>query len=193
MSESILVVKTELLNGYIKGKNGLIRGCDKEILDVVDSEHEFRPRPEMEEDPSYRQIIPYVVLTRGDEVLVLRRLKKGGEKRLHGLLSIGVGGHINPVDEAGRGEVLMRGLRREVSEEVEIESELSLEPVGVINEETNEVGSVHLGFMFRMEVSGEVRVRETEKLEGLWVKKSELASLREQMEGWSKIAMEAIV
>ena len=47
--------------------------------------------------------------------------------------------------------------------------------------------------MFRMEVSGEVRVRETEKLEGLWVKKSELASLREQMEGWSKIAMEAIV
>ena len=193
MSESILVVKTELLNGYIKGKNGLIRGCDKERLAVVDSEHEFRPRPEMEEDPSYRQIIPYVVLTRGDEVLVLRRLKKGGEKRLHGLLSIGVGGHINPVDEAGRGEVLMRGLRREVSEEVEIESELSLEPVGVINEETNEVGSVHLGFMFRMEVSGEVRVRETEKLEGLWVKKSELASLREQMEGWSKIAMEAIV
>ena len=108
-------------------------------------------------------------------------------------MSIGVGGHINPVDEAGRGEVLMRGLRREVSEEVEIGSELSLEPVGVINEETNEVGSVHLGFMFRMEVSGEVRVRETEKLEGLWVKKSELASLREQMEGWSKIAMEAIV
>lgn len=193
VSESILVVKTELLNGYIKGKNGLIRGCDKEILAVVDSEHEFRPRPEMEEDPSYRQIIPYVVLTRGDEVLVLRRLKKGGEKRLHGLLSIGVGGHINPVDEAGRGEVLMRGLRREVSEEVEIGSELSLEPVGVINEETNEVGSVHLGFMFRMEVSGEVRVRETEKIEGLWVKKSELASLREQMEGWSKIAMEAIV
>ena len=103
VSESILVVKTELLNGYIKGKNGLIRGCDKEILAFVDSEHEVRPRPEMEEDPSYRQIIPYVVLTRGDEVLVLRRLKKGGEKRLHGLLSIGVGGHINPVDEAGRG------------------------------------------------------------------------------------------
>lgn len=193
MSESILVVKTEYLAPYIAGKNGLIRGHDAEILDIVTARHEFRPRPEMEEDPSYRQIIPYVVLTRGDEVLVLRRLKKGGEKRLHGLLSIGVGGHINPVDEAGRGEVLMRGLRREVSEEVEIESELSLEPVGVINEETNEVGSVHLGFMFRMEVSGEVRVRETEKLEGLWVKKSELASLREQMEGWSKIAMEAIV
>lgn len=193
MSESILVVKTELLNDYIKGKNGLILGCDRQILDIVNAHHEFRPRPEMEEDPSYRQIIPYVVLTRGDEVLVLRRLKKGGEKRLHGLLSIGVGGHINPVDEAGRGETLMRGLRREVDEEVEVEHELSLEPVGVINEETNEVGSVHLGFMFRMEVEGEASVRETEKLEGLWVKKTELAALREQMEGWSKIAMEAIV
>lgn len=147
----------------------------------------------MEEDPSYRQIIPYVVLTRGDEVLVLRRLKKGGEKRLHGLLSIGVGGHINPVDEAERDETLMRGLRREVDEEVEVERALSLEPVGVINEETNEVGSVHLGFMFRMEVEGGVRVRETEKLEGMWVEKTQLASLREQMEGWSKIAMEAII
>ena len=176
MSESILVVKTGLLAGIISGKNGLIRGRDAEILDIVNEHHEFRPRPEMEEDPSYRQIIPYVVLT-----------------RLHGLLSIGVGGHINPVDEAGRGEALMRGLRREVEEEVEVERELSLVPVGVINEETNEVGSVHLGFMFRMEVAGEVRVRETEKLEGLWVPKSELPALREQLEGWSKIAMEAIV
>lgn len=193
MSESILVVKTGLLAGIISGKNGLIRGRDAEILDIVNEHHEFRPRPEMEEDPSYRQIIPYVVLTRGEEVFVLRRLKKGGEKRLHGLLSIGVGGHINPVDEAGRGEALMRGLRREVEEEVEVERELSLVPVGVINEETNEVGSVHLGFMFRMEVTGEVRVRETEKLEGLWVPKSELPALREQLEGWSKTAMEAIV
>ena len=90
-------------------------------------------------------------------------------------------------------EQIMRGLRREVEEEVEVERELSLVPVGVINEETNEVGSVHLGFMFRMEVAGEVRVRETEKLEGLWVPKSELPALREQLEGWSKIAMEAIV
>ena len=97
------------------------------------------------------------------------------------------------MDEAGRGDALMRGLRREVEEEVEVERELSLVPVGVINEETNEVGSVHLGFMFRMEVAGEVRVRETEKLEGLWVPKSELPALREQLEGWSKIAMEAIV
>lgn len=87
----------------------------------------------------------------------------------------------------------MRGLRREVEEEVELERELSLTPVGVINEETNAVGSVHLGFMFTMEVAGEVRVRETEKLEGFWVKKSELPALAEQLEGWSKIAMEAIV
>ena len=65
--------------------------------------------------------------------------------------------------------------------------------MGVINEETNEVGSVHLGFMFRMEVEGGVRGRETEKLAGMWVEKTQLASLREQMEGWSKIAMEAII
>lgn len=107
MSESILVVKTGLLAGIISGKNGLIRGRDAEILDIVNEHHEFRPRPEMEEDPSYRQIIPYVVLTRGEEVFVLRRLKKGGEKRLHGLLSIGVGGISTPWTRRGAARRLM--------------------------------------------------------------------------------------
>ena len=125
MSESILVVKTELLNGYIKGKNGLIRGCDKEILALWDSEHEFRPRPEMEGGPLLPADHPLRRPDAGRRGPGAPPAQEGREKRLHGLLSTGVGGHINPVDEAGRGEVLMRGLRREVSEEVEIESELA--------------------------------------------------------------------
>ncbi len=103
-----------------------------------------------------------------------RRLKKGGEARLHGLMSIGVGGHINPVDDVDRENVLLRGLERELDEEVEIEHRGGLHPVGFINDDTNGVGSVHLGLCYTLPVEGEVRVRETEKLEGGWTTAAEL-------------------
>lgn len=191
MSESILVVKTEYLTPFIGGKNGLITGCEKEIVDIILKHHEFLPRPEMEEDPSYKQIIPYVTIVRGDCVFATRRLDKGGEKRLHGLLSLGVGGHINPVDGDG-GDVLMGGLMREVHEEVSIEKAGVLTPRGVINDDSNGVGSVHLGFFYTLTAEGEVTVRETEKLAGEWIKRSSLAQYRESMETWSQIVTEAL-
>ncbi|NCB51795.1 MAG: NUDIX domain-containing protein [Clostridia bacterium] len=191
MTENILVVKTKKLAPYIAGKNGLITGSDKEILHIITAEHEFIPRPEAEEDPGYKQIIPYVVMRRGNEVFLLRRLKKGGEKRLHGLLSLGVGGHINPVD-GDDGDVLMRGLRREVDEEVAVGKALSLTPHGVINDDSNGVGSVHLGFFFTMEVEGDISVRETEKLAGEWMAMDELKTLKNEMETWSQIVLEAL-
>ncbi|HBR08365.1 MAG TPA: hypothetical protein DD735_05640, partial [Clostridiales bacterium] len=113
MTEKILVVKTEKLTPHLAGRNGLIPGADSQIMALIAGDHEFIPRPDAEQDPGYKQIIPYVALVRGDEAFLLRRLKKGGEKRLHGMLSLGVGGHINPVDGDGA-EVMMRGLRREV-------------------------------------------------------------------------------
>lgn len=191
MAENILVVKTEKLAPWIAGKNGLITGSDAEILNTVMSEYQFVPRPEAEEDPGYKQIIPYVVLLRGDEAFLLRRLKKGNEKRLHGLLSLGVGGHINPADGDGK-DVLMRGLRREVDEEVSVEKELGLTPRGVINDDSNGVGSVHLGFLFTMRVAGDVTVRESEKLAGEWVKLEKLKDYRDDMETWSRIVLEAL-
>lgn len=193
MSESILVVKRKFLDQHIAGKNGLISGVGDQIVDIISEHYEFLPRPQMEEDPRYKQIIPYVALRRGEDIYVLRRLKKGGEARLHGLLSIGVGGHINPVDEATGADVLLQGMRRELDEEVNIEHEIAIRPLGVINDDTNAVGSVHLCFLFELEVEGEVTVRETEKLAGEWVSKTELQKLKEQMETWSQIAMEVII
>jgi predicted NUDIX family phosphoesterase len=191
MAEHILVVKTEKLAPWIAGKNGLITGSDAEILSTVMSEYQFVPRPEAEEDPGYKQIIPYVVLLRGDETFLLRRLKKGNEKRLHGMLSLGVGGHINPADGDGK-DVLMQGLRREVDEEVAVEKELGLTPRGVINDDSNGVGSVHLGFFFTMRVAGDVTVRESEKLAGEWVRIEDLKNYRDDMETWSQIILEAL-
>lgn len=188
----ILVVRTDSLSPWIEGRFGLITGCGDEILAHVEANHEFLPRPDMELDPSYRQIIPYVAVTRGDEVFATRRLNAGGEARLHGKLSLGVGGHIERVDDDTSEGILMRALEREVAEEIAVENIVSLTPLGVINENGDEVSRVHLGFLFRMEVTGDVAVRETEKLEGQWLKLSELHDYDAQFEGWSRIAAEAI-
>lgn len=192
MSESILVVRREYLAPYLTEDFGLITEGVEEIVRVIEAHHEFRPRPEMETDPAYKQIIPYVLVTRGAEVFVMQRLKRGGEQRLHGQLSLGVGGHINPVDDTAGHGALMAGLRREVDEEVAVERAASLTPLGVINNDRDEVGRVHLGFLFRLEAEGAVTVRETEKLSGSFMPIAALPALRDKMEGWSQIALEVL-
>ena len=174
--EDVLVVKTEKLKDYIHGRVGLLTDKREAMLDIIIHEHEFIPRPAAEEDPSYRQIIPYVVLLQEGRVFTTRRLNKGGEARLHGKISVGIGGHINPVDELDPERVLMRGLERELHEEVAIEMMGELVPQGVINDDTNSVGSVHLGLCFTMEVAGNVSVNETDKLTGAWMTPEELSA-----------------
>ena len=188
--EKILVVPTETLKPYLTEK-GLIRGRERELYDIVERDHRFLPRPEAEEDPGFKQIIAYITLCRGNEVFCTRRLKKGGEARLHGLLSLGVGGHVNSSDDDSRAGVFDRGLRRELAEEVCLTGAGELVPRGVINDDTNAVGRVHLGFFFTLEVAS-AAVRETEKLEGLWVGRSQLPALREQLETWSQIVAAAL-
>ncbi|NLC72168.1 MAG: NUDIX domain-containing protein [Ruminococcaceae bacterium] len=191
MDEKILVIKTELIKPYICGINGLITKSIDEITSLIENNYEFIYRSKAENDPSYKQIIPYVVLIRENEVFTTRRLNKGGEERLHGLLSIGIGGHINPVDTEPGESMLMQGLRREVEEEVYIEESKKLSPIGIINDDSNAVGSVHLGFLFTLNVQGNVEVRETEKLKGAWMTREQIKS-EGNMETWTEIALKAI-
>lgn len=190
MTEQVLVVKREKIEQYISGRNGLIRDNTEKLLDIIMNEHEFMPRPEAEERPDHKQIIPYVILRQGDKVFVTRRLNKGGEARLHGKISIGVGGHINPADEEGN--LLMCGLWREIHEEVQLNKHGELVSCGFINDDSNSVGSVHLGACFTLRVEGDVSVRETEKLEGLWMTLPELKSNYDNMETWTQIALEVL-
>lgn len=188
--EYVLSVKTELLEPYLT-KNGLITGSERVITQLVLEHHEFLPRPQAEEDPSYRQVIPYIVICRGGEVFATRRLNKGGESRLHGLISLGVGGHIDRAEDGDGDDVLMRGLIRELREEVDMDDVGTLEFRGIINDASNDVGSVHLGFFYTLDTRGEVRVKETEKLEGMWLSRSQLPELLSSMETWSQIVTQA--
>jgi len=190
--EQVLTVKRELVAQYIP-ETGISAENAREVVDIILKHPEFLPRPQAEDDPSHKQIIPYVVLCRGNEVFATRRLKKGGETRLHGLISLGVGGHINAESDAPEDDILYHGLHREIDEEVIISKRGALTPRGLINDDTNEVGKFHLGMFFTLEVEGEVAVRETEKLEGFWLRRDQLAEKAPEMETWSQLVVGALL
>lgn len=185
--EYVLAIQTALLANDIH-ENGIITTNCNHITACIRENAVFLPRPEAETSLTHKQIISYVIIRRGDEIFSTRRLGKGGESRLHGLISLGIGGHINPVDEDG--DILEHGMRRELEEEVAISTEpLSLIPVGFINDDSNEVGRVHLGLLSVMDVPMhcEVTVRETEKLVGHWLPSASLPTLTSEMETWSQM------
>src|ERR671930_1451454 len=110
--------------------------------EVIRTRSFFMPRAEVEEDPTYQQIIPYVVFRHGDRYLLTKRLRASTEKRLRQLYSLGVGGHINPEDLSG-GDPISDGMRREWQEEVVYEGSLSAALLGLLNDESSPVSKVH--------------------------------------------------
>ncbi len=158
----------------------------------------FVERTVAERTPAWKQIIPYTIVQCGERILLTRRTKNGGEARLHDKHSIGIGGHINPVDlEDGprAGELrnpLPAGARREIGEELEVRGASELRPVGVLNDDSNSVGAVHVGVVHVLRVEGTVEVREREQLEGRLVTPGELRELAERganLETWTKLLL----
>jgi predicted NUDIX family phosphoesterase len=149
----------------------------------------FMPRALAEEDPSFKQLIPYVVVRDGPRVFMTERTTAGGDTRLHGKASIGVGGHLNPVDRGQ--DPLMDGLRREWSEELETDWEPEFRLVGLLNDDGNSVGAVHVGVVFTVEADGrEVSVREHDKLVGRWATLDEVRAVWDRLETWSQLVVE---
>ncbi|HEX3266248.1 MAG TPA: hypothetical protein VHR16_11325 [Candidatus Limnocylindrales bacterium] len=153
---------------------------------LVAREGEFRPRPAMEVDRSWKQVIPYLVLRDGERYFLMRRTKAGGDARLHDRHSIGVGGHLNPGDRD-----LAGGLRREWREEVRADFEPEFQLIGLLNDDSTDVGSVHVGAVYVAEAAGRpVVIRETEKLEGRFATREEVAEVVDRMETWSALVFE---
>lgn len=151
-------------------------------------EGEFRPRAQVEEDEGWRQIIPYAVIQRGGELLVVERLKAGSEARLHRRLSLGLGGHISPIDTEGAGDVIEVALNRELREELYIGAFFA-EAVGLIHRADDPVSRVHTGVLYRVRSPGPVRVRETTKLAGGFASAEEIGNRFDQLEAWSQAAL----
>ncbi|CAM3978787.1 NUDIX domain-containing protein [Staphylococcus xylosus] len=197
--EMITVVPRKILfndeenkfNGFLD--ENTVKG--QEIFDTL-SEFEVKRRGDMEEDPTFKQLISYCILeNENDELLVYERLSGGGEARLHGQSSIGVGGHMNDVKGAESiNEVLRVNAQRELEEEVGLSESKSqnLAYIGFINDDTNEVGEVHLGVVFKIHVnSNDVQAMETDTLRIKWVDQSKIEDY-DEFETWSALILQAI-
>ena len=183
--ELVLVVPRRILMpdpGWHGIRADLMSGGEFEA--VVANHGEFRPRGGMERDRSWKQVIPYLVLRDGPRYFLMRRTKAGGDARLHDLWTIGVGGHLNP----GDGD-LAGGLRREWREEVRAPFEPEFELIGLINDDTTDVGSVHVGAVYVADARGrDVTILETEKLSGVFADPDAVARVVDRMESWSALA-----
>ncbi len=185
MSEDVLVLRSSDLNI----PEGLIYLEEKEAVSLL-KEGFFLDRSVAEGDERFRQVIPYVVLLEDGKVLLVRRTERQGEKRLHGLYSIGIGGHVRKEDGRDPVEAFWHGLWRELEEEVDVNLE-RLDFIGLINDLSSEVSRVHLGFLFIGE--GKIRgIREEEMFEWWIVKVEDLENYSERMEGWSRLALEGL-
>jgi predicted NUDIX family phosphoesterase len=153
------------------------------LLEAIATRGEFRPRDDVEDDPSFKQVIPYLVLRDGDRVFLMKRTKAGADERLHERYSIGVGGHVNPDDGGVAG-----GLVREWSEEIAADFTPDFVPVGLLNDDDNAVGAVHLGLVYAADAGGRpVAIRETHKLAGEFATFAAVAEVEEKLETWSAL------
>lgn len=151
----------------------------------------YLDRAAAEDDPSHKQLIPYVVVRDGPAVFLMHRTDAGGDPRLHGRASIGVGGHLNPVDDGE--DALLAGLRREWAEELVADWEPEFRLRGLLNDDSNPVGSVHLGIVFEVDAAGRaVDVRERDKLVGAFADADALAASWDRLETWSRLVAEAL-
>jgi predicted NUDIX family phosphoesterase len=153
---------------------------------IVAREGQFRPRAEVEVDRAWKQVIPYLVLRDGPRYFLMQRTRAGGDSRLHDRWSIGVGGHLNP----GDGD-LAGGLRREWREELLADFEPEFELLGLLNDDSTDVGSVHLGAVYQADARGlPVSIRETDKLSGSFAEPDDVAAVVDRMETWSALIFE---
>ena len=156
----------------------------------------FFPRAQAENDPTYKQIIPYVLLAFKNKVLYYVRGKKAGEQRLVAKGSIGIGGHMNETDEslfALDEQAYRTGVEREVNEEIKIDTQFEDRIVALLNDDATEVGRVHLGIVHIFHLAEQkVEKREAMITNLSFLTRAELMARRESLESWSQICVDSL-
>jgi predicted NUDIX family phosphoesterase len=205
MEELVFAIPTD---GFWKlltyKKKGIIKG-NSEVLRRIVQNGLFLRRSELEEDPSFKQIIPYAIISnkeperggvrQNQSFYLFRRTSGQKENRLHNKFSLGVGGHMNPSGSMESIEqYLIDELKRELYEEVKLLNGCFIEGIefiGFINDDTIPVGRVHIGLLYNIHVSNkEVYVKETDKMTADWIDKTNLAEFYKGMESWTKITFD---
>ncbi len=198
--EMVLCVPTESLYAAIGTWRGLRKDAS-ELWRPIARKSTFRPRSEVEDNPSYKQLISYTLFVSDKRIFVMKRLNAQGEERLHGRLSVGVGGHMNPVPEIpwpGRRRIsdlkniLLANTFREIREEVALAGNPPVGILGILNDDQDDVGKVHLGVVSAVRLpSPLLAVKEKDKMLGAWVEMSKLHHLG-KFESWSALLLNTL-
>ncbi len=193
--EQVLVISRAQFEATGSFQGIRTEGVDAAVSSFLESSaHHFMPRSAAEDDPSFKQLIPYCVFRCGDQILHYTRGKAGAERRLHAKISVGVGGHINPTDaEEGRtgAEMYFAAVARELEEELVIQSSRVSRIVALLNDDSNPVGAVHLGIVHLIDLeSTAVQSREDALCD---LQFSSLSALRgpmhDSLESWSQLCI----
>lgn len=191
--EHVLVVPTLLFHevGYFQGYQP---SSEKYLSILLDEAHtSYRPRNEVEQDPSYKQLIPYCLFVYNGSVFYYRRGKAGGEGRLHSKRSVGIGGHISSTDQAARERRYFAAIEREIAEEIDVQCGYTQRCVGLINDDLTEVGRVHLGIVHIFELEApKVLPREQSILETGFALPADLLTQIDEFETWSQICLKSL-
>jgi len=194
--EQVLVIERKVLEqvGMFQGLTFDVANYLREFF--VQGVPRFMPRSQVEENPAYKQLIPYVLMSYQDKYLSYIRGRRAGEARLVGNRSIGIGGHINPVDneiplfDTDFSELYRTAVEREVAEEVSVETSHTDCVVALLNDESNEVGSVHLGIVHHWILDApKVSRREQMITQMAFMTPAELQEVRDTLETWSGLCL----
>ena len=193
--EEVLVVRRALLDEIGAFQGIQTAGLDGAIQRLLDPQnHFFMDRVAAEDDASHKQLIPYCIFRCGGRLLHYTRGKAGGESRLHAKISVGVGGHINPID-TGNGRTgpaaYHAAVAREIAEELEIASPATQHIIALLNDESNPFGQVHLGIVHLIELQSDAVSSREDALTDLGF--APLADLNgglfDRLETWSQICI----
>lgn len=194
--ENILVIKRSLFD-QLGSFHGLNFEPEKYLSAILSRGNNlFLPRAQAEDDPTHKQIVPYALIAFENKVLHYVRGKKAGEQRLVAKGSIGIGGHMNDHDESlfALDEAAYRaGVEREVNEEIKIDTQFDDRIVALLNDDTTEVGRVHLGVVHVFKLAEPKVGKREAMITGLaFLSKDELLARRDSMETWSQICLDSL-
>jgi predicted NUDIX family phosphoesterase len=193
--EQVLVVPRALLDEIGTFEGIRTEGLEEAVCRLLDpANHFFMDRAAAELDPTHKQLIPYCVFRHGERILHYTRGKSGGESRLHAQISVGVGGHVNPVDtDDGRTgpQAYHAAVTREIDEELAIAGRHEHRIIALLNDDSNPVGQVHLGIVHLVDLeSDEVKAREDALADLGFMPLSELnGAWHERLETWSRFCV----
>jgi predicted NUDIX family phosphoesterase len=197
--EMILCIEREMLDINLE-VNGYSSVDSVKLQEILRPENMwFCPREIIETRPSFLQLIPYIVLTDGQNYLSYRRGKAGGEARLHSRISIGFGGHVEIADAVLENTLinvfstLENAVEREIREEISIPEIIHKNYTGILFDDSNEVGKVHLGIVeiWRLN-SGNIKSLDASHMECRWLSIEEIRSFYSELESWSQLVVDSL-